>query len=193
MKIGPTYVVPFRRRREFATNYAKRLAALKSGLSRLVVRKSARGVVVQLVAFEPAADKVIAGVHSNELKKYGWSPRANLPTAYLAGMLCALKAKKVAKGKKAILDAGLATTAKGSFVFAALKGALDGGFEIAHGCEFDESRIKGGHIAAYASELRKSSGEQYKRQFGAYIKAGVDPEKLGEMLEQAKAKMLKEA
>lgn len=192
MKTGPTYVVPFRRRGEFVTNYRKRLAALKSRLPRLVVRKSTRSVVVQLVAFEPAADRVIAGVHSNELKGYGWSPRANIPTAYLAGLLCAMKAKKAKlKDMRAILDVGLATTTKGSFAFAALKGALDGGLDVAHSCEFDESRIGGAHITGYAAKLKKKSEEAYRRQFGAYVKAGIDPEKLGILFDSAKERILK--
>ena len=37
---GPTYTVPFKRRRENLTNYAKRLALLKSMKPRMVVRKS---------------------------------------------------------------------------------------------------------------------------------------------------------
>lgn len=192
MKMGPTYVVPFRRRGEFVTNYGKRLAALKSGLPRFVVRKSTRSVIAQLIVFEPKSDKVIVGAHSNDLKKYGWVPRANLPTAYLTGLLCALKAKKL-KDKKAILDAGLATVGKGSFTFAALKGAIDGGLDIPHGCEVDENRIKCAHISEYAVALKGKGGDAYKKQFGAYVKAGIEPEKLADLFETAKGKIMKEA
>jgi len=190
MKIGPTYVVPFRRRREFVTNYRKRLAALKSGLPRIVVRKSTRSVTVQFVVFQTDGDKVLVSVNSNELKKYGWSPRANLPTAYLTGMLCALKAKKLISGKS-ILDIGLSTATKGSFAFAALKGVLDSGMEVSHNYEFDEERIKGTHIATYASQL-KNKQEQYKRQFGNYLKEGVEPENIVEIFENVKNKLLQE-
>ena len=103
-----------------------------------------------------------------------------------------MKAKKAKLADmRAILDIGLAATTKGLFAFAALRGALDGGLDVAHGCEFDESRIGGAHIAAYADGLRKKSEEAYRRQFGAYIKAGIDPEKLGAMFESAKGKILK--
>ena len=44
-----TYTVPFRRKREGKTNYKKRLGLLKSKSLRLVVRKSNKHILVQLV------------------------------------------------------------------------------------------------------------------------------------------------
>mgnify|MGYP001370434569 FL=1 len=40
MKIKTTFSMPFRRRREGKTNYAKRLAFIKGGQTRMVVRRS---------------------------------------------------------------------------------------------------------------------------------------------------------
>jgi len=45
---GPSYVVYYRRRREGKTDYAKRLALVKSGKTRMVVRRSNKGLVIQL-------------------------------------------------------------------------------------------------------------------------------------------------
>ena len=67
-----TYLVSFRRRREGKTNYKKRLALVKSGLPKLVVRKSNRYIVCQLIQFDPRGDKVLLHVNSKQLEKFGW-------------------------------------------------------------------------------------------------------------------------
>ena len=74
-----------RRRRTATTNYPKRIRELKGGMPRLVVRKSNRGVLLQVVNYEENGDKVVASATSKELKKMGWEPRCNIPTAYLTG------------------------------------------------------------------------------------------------------------
>ncbi|MFA7036212.1 MAG: 50S ribosomal protein L18, partial [Methanosarcina sp.] len=56
MATGPRYKVPFRRRREGRTNYHLRLKLLLSGQDRVVVRKSARNVQIQLLAPTPEGD-----------------------------------------------------------------------------------------------------------------------------------------
>jgi large subunit ribosomal protein L18 len=125
---GPTYKVSFRRRRTNLTNYRKRLALLKSGKPRMVVRKTNRQVIVQFVNFTNDHDETIASATSNELSQFNWKPSTNLPSSYLTAYLCANKAKK--KGvKSAVLDSGLHTPSKGSFLFAAAKGARDAGIE----------------------------------------------------------------
>ena len=84
--------VKFRRRREGVTDYAKRLALVKSGLERVVVRKTNKRVLGQVIRYEEKGDKVIASAESGELaKKYGWPSRSNRPTAYLTGLLLARK------------------------------------------------------------------------------------------------------
>lgn len=186
---GPTYVVPFKRRRHNLTNYSKRLALLKAGVPRLVVRKTNRSVIVQLIQFTPSFDKTLVNVNSAELKSMGWHPKANLPTAYLSGMLCASRAKKAGM-QKAVLDIGLHTASKGSFLFAALKGALDGGMEIPAGeISVDENRLSGKHIADYAKSI-VGDAEAYKRQFGDYIAAGKKPENIDTLFADMKKKIL---
>ena len=185
---GPAYKVPFRRRRENLTDYSKRLALLKSGTPRLVVRKSNKGIVVQVIVFD-GSDRTEVSANSNELVKEGWMSHANLPTAYLTGFLCAKKALK--KGvKEAVLDIGLLIPIKASVPFAALKGAVDAGLEVVHGEEiFNEERFSGKHIAEYAKKIKGS--DDYNKQFSEYIKKGINPESIVELFESVKSKLQK--
>lgn len=150
MAKGPTYVVHYRRKRKKKTDYKKRLGLLKSGLPRLVVRKSNKHVIVQLVKYESEGDKVTASAHSKDLKKFGWKySTSNLPAAYLTGLLCGKRALN--KTKDAILDLGKQSLTKGSGIYAALKGAIDAGMNIpADESVFPpEARVSGEHIAAH--------------------------------------------
>jgi large subunit ribosomal protein L18 len=121
---------------------------LKSDLPRAVVRTSLRNTTVQFVGFELIGDKVIATATSKELKKFGWEgATSNLPAAYLTGFLAAKRALNN-KIENAVLDIGIRVPAKGSKVFASLKGMLDAGINISHGEEIlpPEERIQGSHI-----------------------------------------------
>ena len=149
VKFRPTYKVPFRRRREFKTNYRYRLRLLKSKEPRAVVRKSLKHTIVQFVKLDTAGDKVIASASSIELKKLGWNqPTSNLPAAYLTGLLAGKRAMEH-KIDSAVLDIGLHTPVKGSKLFASLRGILDAGVAIPHGEEIipNEDRIAGKHIS----------------------------------------------
>ncbi|RLG58710.1 MAG: 50S ribosomal protein L18, partial [Candidatus Hydrothermarchaeota archaeon] len=93
MAKGPRYRVPFRRRREGKTDYRKRLKLLLSGKPRIVVRKTLKHTIVQVIDFDIKGDRVLVSAHSNELKKYGWQANTgNLPASYLTGLLCGKKA-----------------------------------------------------------------------------------------------------
>ncbi len=185
---GPKHVVLFRRRREGRTNYSKRLALVKSGKPRMVVRSSNKGIIIQFVEFTPKGDLVLVQSNSIELKKYKWTPRRNLPTAYLTGLLAGIKAKK-AGISSFILDIGLVSPIAKTIPFAALKGALDSGLQSPHGENiFDDERIKGLHIESYASSLDET---EYKKVFSSYLKEGFDPRKLTSLFEEAKNTILK--
>ena len=125
-----------RRRRESKTNYTKRLLLLKGNVPRLVVRKTNKYILLQVVESKHAQDKVICEVNTKEFLRYGWPKEKSgslksLAAAYLAGMLLANKAK--AKDvKKVILDSGLIPSTKGSRVYAAVKGVVENGLEITH-------------------------------------------------------------
>jgi len=186
---GPTYVVPFRRRRENLTNYGKRLALLKSMKSRMVVRRSNRNVIVQFINYSEKGDVTVAAANSKELVKMGWQGRSNTPTAYLTALLAGTRAKGKGVGEF-VLDIGLASPSKGAIIFAAIKGAVDAGLKT----KYDESivgegRIKGEHIAKYAESLKGKP--EYERIFSSYIKANVQPEKIPEIFDRVKEAIIK--
>ena len=154
MATGPRYFVPFRRRHEGKTDYYKRMALLSSGTPRMVVRKTNRQIIVQLIVPEIEGDRTRVAAYSTELVKYGYKGSTSCtPAAYLTGMLFAVKALN-AGYDEAILDIGLARAKPGARVFAALKGAVDAGLDVPHGESVlpDEDRLKGAHIAGYAPE-----------------------------------------
>jgi len=193
MAKGPRYRVPFRRRREGKTNYKKRRALILSGLPRIVARGSLKHMVVQVVNAKAEGDQIVAAAHSSELaKKFGWKGSCgNLPSAYLTGLLCGLRA--AAKGiKEAILDIGLHSPSKGARVFAVLKGVIDAGIKVPHGEDKlpDENRIKGEHIVNYAKLLATENPDEYKRRFSHYLRKEFPPEKLSEHFSYVKEKIL---
>ncbi len=180
------YKVRFRRRREGRTDYKKRLALLKSGLPRMVVRRTNRNIIVQFVRFRPEGDEVIAYAFSKELSKFGWPYGGkNTPAAYLTGYLAALRAKRSGVDR-AILDIGRFPSTRGSRLYAALKGALDAGIELPHSPEIlpEESRIRGEHISSWALSLKEEDEEFYRRQFSRYLGANALPESIPEVFER---------
>lgn len=187
MARGPRYRVPWRRRREGKTNYYKRVKLVLSGKPRLIVRKTNKYIIVQVAEARIEGDRMIAVAHSRELvKRYGWrAGTKNTSAAYLTGFLAALRALK-AGVREAVLDIGLASPSPGSRVFAALKGALDAGLEVPHSESIlpPLERIRGEHIASWASKLAKEDPERYKRQFSMYLKAGLKPEDLPSHFEE---------
>ncbi len=129
-----------RRRKERRTDYKARLALLKSGMPRLVVRKTNRYIIAQIIKSEIAQDRVIARVSSKDLLGIGWQKEnigrlKSLAAAYLTGLMIAKKYNE--KSNELLLDIGLQRNVKGSRVYAVLKGALDGGLKIS----FDEKAL----------------------------------------------------
>jgi len=160
-KKKPTYTMPFKRRREGRTDYARRLGLLESRKPRLVVRKSQKYIYASIVQFDLKGDKTIAAASSAELRKHGWTfATDNLPAAYLTGMLVAKKALKNGV-KEAILDTGLYAKTKGNRIFSAVKGAIDGGLKVPVAEEIlpSEDRIKGAHIQAKTKQGKDIPGE----------------------------------
>ncbi len=148
-KFGSTYKVPFRRRREFKTNFRYRLGLLKSNLPRAVVRKTLKHVTVQFITYNSTGDRIITSASSKELKKRGWNgSTSNLPAAYLTGFLAGLRAVEQ-KVDSAVLDMGLHPPIKGSKIFASLCGILDAGVNVPHGEEIlpNKDRLQGKHIS----------------------------------------------
>jgi large subunit ribosomal protein L18 len=192
MARGSRYKVPFRRRREGLTNYRKRRRLIISRKARLVVGKTNKHVIAQVVAARPQGDVTIAGADTRALAKFGWrGDENNTVAAYLLGLIMGYKART--RGvEKAVLDIGLHRPVAGARVFAVLKGALDAGLEIPHGEEVlpDDDRIKGAHVAEYAKRLKEENPELYKARFSRYLQRGLEPEKLPDHFEEVKKKIV---
>lgn len=184
------YKVRFRRRREGKTNYYKRREMIKSGLPRLVVRRTNRYIIAQVVVPRVMGDEIIVSATSKELAGFGWKGGLkNTSSAYLVGLIVGYKA--LLKGvKKVILDIGLHRPIKGARVFAVLKGALDAGLEVPpHGEEVlppDEDRISGKHIAEYVEKLKGENEALYKTRFSQYLAKGLDPVDLPKHFEEVR-------
>ena len=155
MATGPRFRVHFRRRREGKTDFRRRRNMLRTELPRAIVRNTLRYTIVQFATYDPKGDVILAAATTKELEKFGWKgPTGNTTSAYLAGYLAGKRA--LAKDvEEAILDIGLASPAKGSKVFAALKGMVDAGIEIPHdeGVLPSDDRIKGAHLKTPPGEM----------------------------------------
>merc|ERR1712008_607272 len=88
----------------------------------------------------------------------------------------------------------------GAKVFAALKGAVDGGLDIPHSekrfpgydneakslnADVHRAHIFGQHVADYMRSLSEEDEEVYKKQFSRYIKLGVSPDTVEDMYKKA--------
>ncbi len=134
------------------TDYKKRLDLVKSRLPRMVIRKSLKNILAQIVEYHENGDKVIVSASTKELeKKFSLkTSKKNIPASYLLGLLIGKKA--LSKGiKKVILDLGMYRNIKGSKLYAVLKGSLDAGLEIPHEKEIlpSQDRLEGKHITAH--------------------------------------------
>lgn len=176
-------MMPFRRRREQRTDYKKRLALVRSGKTRLVIRRSLDNIIIQFIGFDETGDKTILTAVSSVLKKKNWKHSCgNIPASYLTGLLAGKAAKKK-NIDNAVLDMGLQINTKGSRIYAALKGVIDAGVNVPADKEIfpSEDRIKGKHISNYAS---KAAGNQFSK-----VKASDIEENFNEV----KEKILNEA
>jgi len=127
-----------RRRREAKTDYKARFSMLKSEKPRLVVRKTNKFIIAQIVDSEIAKDKTLVRMTTKDLLNKGWPKEKagslkSLPAAYLLGFAIGKNFKD--KIKEAIFDMGLQRNIKGSRIYAVLKGAIDAGLKIPHNPE----------------------------------------------------------
>ena len=103
---------------------------------------------------------------------------------------------------KALLDVGIKATTTGARVFAALKGASDGGLDIPHNhkrfpgysketnqyeAEVHKGRIFGEHVADYMREMEEDDEENYQKHFAKYVEADVEADDLEELYEKVHA------
>jgi large subunit ribosomal protein L5e len=201
---------------------------------RFVVRFTNRDVICQIAYSKIVGDVILAAAYSHELPKYGIKlGLTNYAACYATGLLCArrvltkLKLADKYEGKTtvdgedytvepnekgpqpfyALLDVGLTRTTTGNRLFAALKGACDGGIEIPHsdtrfiGFNKEESKVDGvllrkhlfgGHVADYMRKLSEEKPKTYAKQFSGYIAAGINPEDIEALYSKAHAAIRKD-
>jgi large subunit ribosomal protein L18 len=172
MATGARYFVPFRRRKEGKTDYYKRAKLVVSDRSRMVVRKTNRHILIQLVAAEIEGDRTLITASSRELRGYGFTgSTSSTPAAYLTGMLFAVKTLN-ADYQRAVLDIGLHRATQGAKVFAALKGAITAGLDIPHSAAIlpDDNRVKGAHISSYAPDRAGNLMQNVEETIDAIMK-----------------------
>jgi len=185
---------------------------------RMIVRFSNTDVTCQIAYARLEGDVVVSAAYSHELPRYGVKVGlTNYAAAYCTGLLLARRTLQkfnldtIYEGNteingemynvededdgpgafRACLDVGLARTSTGAKVFAALKGAVDGGLDIPHSekrfpgydneskslnAEVHRDHIFGKHVANYMSSLAEEDEEAYKKQFSRYIKNGITAE-----------------
>ncbi|KAJ1762845.1 60S ribosomal protein L5 [Coemansia sp. RSA 1591] len=190
---------------------------------RLVVRFTNTDIICQIVYAKIQGDVVLAAAYSHELPRYGVKVGlTNWSAAYATGLLVARRVltklgladkyegfpeidgsaqevEAIEDGPrpfKAFLDVGLKRTTTGSKVFAAMKGASDGGVFVPHSetrfpgydaesKELDADTLRdyifGGHVAEYMRSLKEEDEERYNSQFSRFIKAGVAADDLEDM------------
>ncbi len=148
-------VFRFNRRIRGQTDYNQRLRFLKSNMPRLVVRKSNKNMLVQIVQYASEGDKIITSSKSRDLSSFGFKINSgNISAAYLTGYLVGKKALKKGFKEECIVDLGLAKVFSGSRLFAAVKGVVDAGIKVRVSDSVfpAEDRINGSHLKAKDSE-----------------------------------------
>lgn len=201
---------------------------------RFIVRFTNRDVICQIAYAKIVGDVIMASAYSHELPKYGIKlGLTNYAACYATGLLCArrvltkLKLADKYEGNTevngedytvepnesgpqpfyALLDVGLTRTTTGNRLFAAMKGACDGGVEIPHSetrfvgynseeeslnAETLRKHIFGGHVADYMKYLEAEKPKSYAKQFSAYIAAGIKPEDIEGIYAKAHAAIRKD-
>ncbi|MEK6906028.1 MAG: 50S ribosomal protein L18 [Nanoarchaeota archaeon] len=141
-----------RRRKEQKTDYKKRIGLLKSDTPRIVFRKTNRYVLSQYITSKEAQDKIVIGVNSKDLMKYGWPKEfegslKSITASYLTGFLIGKKIIKD-KLKTPILDLGMQRTVHKSRIYAFIKGVIDSGVKIKSDAKTfpDEGKISGKNL-----------------------------------------------
>merc|ERR1711934_1185048 len=192
---------------------------------RFVVRFTNKDIICQVVSSKIKGDICHASAYARELPRYGVKVGlTNYSAAYCVGLLCARRLlKKYNLDDKfegtpevtaefedafvhgndedgpsafhALLDVGLKRTTLGSKIFAAMKGAFDGGLEIPHtekkfygydpdegeySAEANRERILGGHVATYMNSLEEEEPEEFAVKFKKYIEAGITADSMEE-------------
>lgn len=181
------------------------------------------------MAAKLAGDEILTAAYAHELPRYGIKRGlTNFAAAYAVGLLCArrhltkLNLAETYKGKEevdgemfefeedddkrpftALLDIGLVATTTGNKVFAAMKGAVDGGINVPHNEKrfpaytkeegFDpemlKARILGNHVSEYMEYLQEEDEDLYQKLFSGYIRDGIAADSIEDMYLEAHKKI----
>lgn len=198
---------------------------------RFIVRITNNDVICQFAEAKIAGDRIISSAYAHELPSYGIPVGlTNYASTYATGLLAARRLLKtlklddkykgnegevgedynvdeLSKGPRpflALLDVGLKRTTTGSRVFAALKGAVDGGINVPHsesrfvGYDSEQSKLDtdvlrkhifGVHVSDYMNKLKEEDSSKYEKVFSQYIKKGIKPEGIEAMYQNAHKKI----
>jgi len=157
-------IVPFRRKAAARTDYRLRLRLLRSRKPRLVIRRSNKHLLAQLVNYTPDGDHVITTASTQQLRKLGWNAGCgNTPAAYLLGLLIAKKAKEKKVGD-VVVDFGMYVSRKGNKLYAVVKGAQEGKLQITCPESMFPSadRLTGKHIQAFSKDAKEKQFSKTK-------------------------------
>lgn len=196
---------------------------------RLVVRFTNKDICAQIVFARIEGDQILCSAYAHELPRYGITiGLTNYAAAYATGLLLARRLLKQLKldeiyegttdatgehtevedipGKpgafKCYMDVGLSRTTTGAKLFAAMKGAVDGGLNIPHSdrrfpgynaeskkfnAEVHRKYIFGGHVANYMKELQENDEDAYKKQFSRFVAAGITADGMEALYKKAHA------
>lgn len=203
---------------------------------RLIVRFTNTKCICQVAYATIRGDMIVAAATSGDLGKYGISVGLkNYAAAYCTGLLVARRVLKVFNldetfaGKeelngedyhvedeegdrrpfKCILDVGPRRTTVGARMWAALKGAVDGGLHIPHttkkfpgykaaeekgqepeyDAEAHKERLFGSHVKDYMEQMAEEDPTKYEAHFAKYIAEGIDADKIEDMYTEAHEKI----
>ena len=146
------------RRLQARTDYKARFNFLKSGKPRLVIRKTNKFLIAQLVTSVNAQDKVVASVISKDLLAKGWpkdkaGSLKSLPAGYLTGFMLAKRV--AAKHPDVIVDFGMQRNIHKSRLYAVVLGAVEGGLKLAHSVDVLPTEEVKAHPLASTLKLKE--------------------------------------
>ena len=187
-----------RRRRQGKTDYFARRRLVcqdknkyESKKYRLVVRRTNRKFITQIIYSNMNGDVVMCAAESTELRHLGLTAGlTNYAASYATGLLLArrmlkkigmsdlYKANTDVNGEyfnvsddadddkrpfKALLDVGINATTTGARVFGAMKGACDGGLNVPHKTKRFPGYVRGG-VTEVVNKRGKATGEVEKTE-----------------------------
>lgn len=175
--------------RKGKTNYRKRERLLMGKTDFLSVKVSTQNVFAQVLRPELKGDKVITSVHSRELNSYGWKGSLkNMSACYLVGFLLGRKCEKMGIDHVVLYTGIRPFTAR---IASCVRGLIEAGVTSPHSEEIlpPNERIRGEHIATYAS-LMKENEDKYRTRFSGLLASGMNPETYPDHFDTVKNQIL---